>query len=241
MLEKIRSYGMTLTYVNGRMVDADAGDAEDAEDASDGCHDAHVNKVNRVNNLRDYLPCAARSAGNWALIDCVSTSANHFRFRCLMDSGQSRPEVSPASNRNSTAGISELKKKLPVQKHQLPQHPQHPKPHAKPPRIVSCLPKSGSERRRHSSGDSSASSGVSSASAGSDHSAHSSPFSSLKRHASSAAGRKHPPAPQELERPLSPPPRNDSGIRKSLGSSPFGLYSVVYHFHRLPTGASTCL
>ena len=156
--------------------------------------------------------------------------------------GQSRAEVIKTSNRNNT----ELKKKLPVQKQpqQQQQHQQQqqqqPKEHQKPPRIISCLPKSGSERRRHSSGDSSASSGVSSAgSAGSDHSAHTSPFSSLRRHAGS--NRKQLEAPEDLLRCVSPPPGNNSGIRKSLGSSPFGLYSVVYDFHRLPTGASTCL
>ena len=65
VLQKIRSYGMTLTYVNGRMVDAD--DADDADDVSDA-GDAYVNNNNNpttANNLRNYLPCAPRSAGNF--------------------------------------------------------------------------------------------------------------------------------------------------------------------------------
>ena len=72
MLEKIRSYGMTLTYVNGRMVDADAEDAGGATQ--------HGYPGATTGSLRNYLPCATRSPGNvHPHLHPVSTHT-HFRF-----------------------------------------------------------------------------------------------------------------------------------------------------------------
>jgi hypothetical protein len=88
-----------------------------------------------------------------------------------------------------------------------------------PVRIVACVTK----KIRHSSGESSASSGV--GSAGTD----SSPFGTLKRTKSSDAS---------SERSPSPGPRR-AGAAKAQTDSPFGCYSVVYQFNKASSSAAT--
>lgn len=99
-------------------------------------------------------------------------------------------------------------------------------PKQTPARIVACLVKAPEpEKKRHSSGESSASSGVSSGSG----SYIPSPFASLKRtKASSAVAAQHG-QPSESDRCPSPVLRSKSA-RKSTGTSPFGSHSVVYQF-----------
>jgi len=217
VLQKIRSYGMTLTFVNGRMIDG--GDDDDTADY-------------HSDDVVDHV---------------IDRRLKRSDSKTLRSAGQSRPELIKVMNRS--AGIKELKKKLPLSQPQKAHSQQKPCP--KQPRIVACLPKSsGGEpnsnlavRMRHSSGESSASSGVSSGrseldTSSDDNSNNTSPFSSLKRHGSS---RDSGSSDDQDRRSASPGPRTNSGA-KSLASSPFGLYSVLYNFHHQPAAVpSMCV
>jgi len=170
VLDKIRSYGMTLVFVDGKMVDqsipAEADEVDGLDTTRSAGQSGHgrtsrtLETVNNINNSGTFAPAAKDPAGS------VKSSS---------------------------------------------------------PRIVACLPKtttSISERIRHNSADS-ATSGISSASNDSQ----TSPFASLKRIAV-------PSADDEAERNRSPSPGpgKHPATVKSVTSSPFGTYSVVYNF-----------
>ena len=188
VMEKIRSYGMTLTFVNGKMVDEDAD--EDEEEVEE-------------------------------------TKATQKVVQSIRSAGQSKPTTTPTAkapvHQTVSAPSSPAKKVGPkVAPKVAPKQQQ-------PARIVACVPKtSNSEKKRHSSGESSASSGVSSADSYAGKSSSSpSPFASLKRTAASTAI--HKQHGHEDERCPSPDLMS-KGARKSQGSSPFGSYSVVFEF-----------
>jgi len=177
VMEKIRSYGMTLTFVNGIMVDE-----EDEQQMKMALSKQTTNK--KKTTVAVQQP-SIRSAG------------------------QSRTTASKAA----AATIQAAKKiQLYNQQQQQPQQQQ-------PVRIVACVTK----KIRHSSGESSASSGV--GSAGTD----SSPFGTLKRTKSNDVS---------SERSPSPGPRR-AGAAKAQTDSPFGCYSVVYQFNKASTPTAT--
>lgn len=175
VMDKIRSYGMTLTFVNGIMVDED-----DEQQMKMALKATHKKKTTTVN----------------------SPMINQQSIR---SAGQSRTTASKAA----AATIQAAKKQQLYNQHQQQQQPV---------RIVACVTK----KIRHSSGESSASSGV--GSAGTD----SSPFGTLKRTKSSDAS---------SERSPSPGPRR-AGAAKAQTDSPFGCYSVVYQFNKASPSAA---
>lgn len=176
VMEKIRSYGMTLTFVNGIMVDED-----DEQQMKEALKQATTNK-----KKPSVIQPSIRSAG------------------------QSRTTASKAA-----AATIQAAKKIQLYN----QHQQQPQQQQQPVRIVACVTK----KIRHSSGESSASSGV--GSAGTD----SSPFGTLKRTKSNDVS---------SERSPSPGPRR-AGAAKAQTDSPFGCYSVVYQFNKASAPVTT--
>ena len=176
VLDKIRSYGMTLVFVDGKMVDqsipAEADEVDGLDTTRSAGQSGHartsrtLETVNNINNSGTFAPAAKDPAGS------VKSSS---------------------------------------------------------PRIVACLPKTcvgGSHRIRHNSADS-ATSGISSAS---NDSSQTSPFASLKRITVPSAASAADDDDAERNRSPSPGPGKHPATVKSVTSSPFGTYSVVYNF-----------
>lgn len=180
VMEKIRSYGMTLTFVNGKMVDEDAEEDDEEED------------VGQNYKATQKVVQSIRSAGQSQPTTKTTTTTT----------------AKPAAQPVAPSPVKKVGPKVAPKQQQ-------------PARIVACVPKSSSEKKRHSSGESSASSGISSADSSP------SPFASLKRTAASTAI--HNQQGHEEDRCPSPDLLSKDA-RKSHGSSPFGSYSVVYEF-----------
>ena len=154
VMEKIRSYGMTLTFVNGKMVDEDDDDQEEPEVIA---KEAATRKV--VQSIR--------SAGQSTPI-----------------SAKTIPPVAPKKTNNNNKEQQQQQQPKPAspQPRIVACLPKQETEKSKKKNINSQV-QFTTKKIRHSSGESSASSGVSSGTnAGSDSSSeHNSPFASLKR------------------------------------------------------------
>ena len=243
VMQKIRSVGMSLVFVDGVMIDTETGKGETI----------------RPNKNPDYRVKSGLSAGQLGAAMSSSSSSNN------NNKASSKPAVINNNSSSSSSSSSKFNKVNAGKKESLKKcvsagiaetvrhfgqtdmrisnsksNSNKNSGSTRSPRIIACLPKQPTETKtRHSSGESSTSSGVSSGrsepdtssdaqsttSNGDNNSSSSaSPFSTLKMKLTSTKDLEDAP------RSPSPGPVRHSGV-KSLASSPFGLYSVVYNFN----------
>jgi len=211
VLEKIRSYGMTLTYVNGRMLELSVPPAPtpqqqqqttivDPDSAGDSDEESavfvHIANGPNIN-----------SAG-LKYLQSLPKTTNH-----VADNNNNNNNNNNPSRTSSSSSKRQSR-----------------------PRIIGCLPKTTELRQRHSSAESTTSSGISSGRNSDaeptttplDSSPTSTPFSTLKKVSTTT----QQATDNDLTRCPSPGPIGHQGV-KLIAASPFGLYSVVYNFRQL--------